>query len=86
MTRQDYWVAVVLLFVGTFVVYFVFGFTQGYIPPGIDAIIQGATVIFLWMIGYRRCQDAGVHVAWCIFTPIVIGMIWLGCLRSKVTV
>ena len=86
MTRTDYWVYVVLSLLAIFCIYFVVSATGNIMPLGIDAIIQWAWIIMMWMIGYQRCQDAGVHGGWALFAPLSIGMIWIGCLRSKVTI
>ena len=78
MDRPTYWGWCVALFV----IYFFFGYlTIGY-GQLLDALIVLSVPVY-WVIGYQRCQDAGIHGFWAIFTPILIGMIVLGLFPSK---
>ncbi len=81
--RKTYWCYVVTYFT----VIFCLGFLAGMADPGgthesLYALINAGSLIW-WVIGYWRCKDAGVHGGWAFFTPSLIGMIWIGCLRSK---
>jgi uncharacterized membrane protein YhaH (DUF805 family) len=83
MDRPTYWGWVVALFI----IFFLIGFIGETVGMGEEAVLFTQTfgLIPFWILGYQRCQDAGVHGAWAIFTPILIGMIWIGCLKSKRT-
>ncbi len=78
MDRPTYW--------GTMIVSLLVCFMIGYMNPYNAELITGADgvwIIFAWVIGYQRIKDAGHHGAWAIFTPFLIGMVIIGCLRSK---
>lgn len=84
MNRSDYWLRVILLFVGLFVAGFFIGVVNnGVIPEMLGILIQLGAAIFMWHIGYLRCQDAGIHGGWAFFAPILIGTLVLGCIRSS---
>ena len=84
MNRSEYWLRVILMFVALFVGGFFIGIVNnGLIPEPLGSLITIGSAIFMWVIGYMRCQDAGIHGAWAIFAPVLIGMIVLGCIRSK---
>ena len=84
MNRSEYWLRVILLFVGLFVAGFFIGVVNnGTIPDSLYALIQMGVVIFMWWLGYERCQDAGIHGGWAVFAPILIGTVILGCIRSS---
>jgi hypothetical protein len=46
-------------------------------------IANSLWVCFAWYAGYQRVKDAGQHGAWAIFTPFVLGLVVIGCLKSK---
>ncbi len=37
---------------------------------------------FAWYCGYWRMVDAGKHGLWAVFTPILLGTIIIGCIKS----
>jgi uncharacterized membrane protein YhaH (DUF805 family) len=80
MNRLEYWKLVGLYMAIVFVV----GFMQGYGHDldGFNALLYVVWHPFAWVIGYQRIKDAGHHGLWAFFTPFVIGLIWLGCLKS----
>lgn len=78
MTRPTYWGWCVAIFL----IYVFFGYLLLYQQPILDALIL-LSVPFYWVIGYQRCQDAGIHGFWAIFTPLLIGMIIIGLFPSK---
>ena len=84
MNRSDYWLRVIMTFVTVFAIGFFFGaVNNGVIPDDAMLLVRAGVAVYFWIIGYARCQDAGIHGLWAIFTPMLIGMIILGCLRTK---
>jgi len=84
MNRSEYWGRVILLYVGLFVAgFFIGAINNGTIPEGLFMVIQLGSMVYMWMIGYERCRDAGIHGGWAFFAPILIGTIVLGCFRSS---
>ncbi len=63
--------------------FFIGMFNNGVIPEDVNTVIVGGSAIYMWFIGYERCQDAGIHGGWALFAPILLGMIVLGCFGSK---
>ena len=85
MSRSDYWLRIIMTYVTIFVVAFIIAIVNnGMVPDGVYALIQAAVICYFWFIGYERCQDAGIHGFWAFFTPSLIGMIVLGCFKTKV--
>ena len=84
MNRSNYWLRVVLLWIGVFMLgVFIGVVNNGEVPADMLTIIEVSAAIYMWVIGYDRCQDAGIHGGWAFFAPIVIGTIVLGCFRSS---
>ena len=81
MNRKKYWLSMVLLFVGIFMIAFVAGAAGG-ISQGTESFLRGAALIGMWIIGAQRMDDTRHSQAWAIFTPFVLGLIIIGCLRS----
>ena len=85
MDRPTYWGWMVL----SFIVMYAGGYMIGYTDPygyetsiAMEMLVNG-WVVFAWIIGYARVKDAGRHGAWAIFTPIFLGLIIIGCLKSR---
>ena len=88
MDRQTYWLLTAIYLGATFAL----GYMDGYLYeatgsggpfPGLVALATTFSLPFFWTIGYWRLKDAGQHGGWAVFAPIVIAMIWIGCLRTE---
>ena len=80
MNRPTYWAYAI----GGFVAFFAVG---SMLPHNIDESTLGffefAGLVYYWVIGAKRMDDTKHSQAWAIFTPMLIGMIVIGCLKSK---
>lgn len=81
MKRKDYWMYVGLMFLGVFTLSFLGGVAGA--PDGWYLLIQFASLIYMWVIGSDRMDDTNHSNAWALFAPTLIGMIIIGCLKSK---
>jgi uncharacterized membrane protein YhaH (DUF805 family) len=84
MKRKDYWISILIMWA----VMFAIGFISAWIaypdePIEIMVVAQLGAMVWLWIIGAARMQDAGHSAWWAIFAPTLLGMIVIGCLASK---
>lgn len=74
MTRLNYWLFVILLTFGCFV-------------SGAAGAVDFGTLLGwfgMWVLGFWRLRDAGCRHVWPgIFAPLVIGLIWIGCIGDR---
>ena len=80
MKQSTYWVVTLALFFGAVVLGFVG------VSAGSFAVYNAFYIVAMWIAGYQRLEyrgTKGAHKLWAIFTPTVLGWIWIGCVKDK---